>query len=499
MANAAVTTRRRRGLRVVRRLLLLLVLGLALPGSAQATWTAPVTLSDPGQDASVPQVAVDPNANAVFVWQRYDDTTNCPSDLPGAPGQGCLRIQTRARSAAGTLSPVQTLSAEGMDALDPHVAIDENGNAVFVWQRYDGTTDCGGRPCLRIEARARLSSGALKAVQTLSGQEASDPEIGMDPNGNAVFVWKRFERTATCGEYVGCERIQTRVRSAAGALSAIQNVHPNVGAFGYGGSPVVAVDRSGNAVFAWLYEASQGGCGEYNEYPCPQVQTRVRSSAGTLSPIQGLSLLYADAGGADVAVDPNGNAVYDWVITGWNSSGSCFCSGRIQARARSAGGTLSGAPMLTPVEADAGGPELGIDQSGNAVFVWQLFDDTCYCWYTQARSRSAGGTLSATQTIAGGNAFGPDVAVDPGGSAVIVWIRPDATTDCSSPLYGPGCLRVRARPRSAAGTLGPVRTLSAPGQDTRVVRVAVDQSGRAVAIWNRFDGANWRIQAAAGP
>jgi hypothetical protein len=82
---------------------LFLLAALALPASAHATWTAPLTLSPAGQDASSPQVAVDPNGNAVFVWQRYDDTVDCPSDFAGAPGPGCLRIQTRARSAAGTL------------------------------------------------------------------------------------------------------------------------------------------------------------------------------------------------------------------------------------------------------------------------------------------------------------------------------------------------------------------------------------------------------------
>ena len=73
MSNGAQATRRRRGLPVGQCLLLLLAVVLALPASAHATWTAPVDISGPGQDASAPQVAVDPNGNAVFVWQRPED------------------------------------------------------------------------------------------------------------------------------------------------------------------------------------------------------------------------------------------------------------------------------------------------------------------------------------------------------------------------------------------------------------------------------------------
>ena len=45
---------------------------LAFPAMAAAVWTTPVTLSGAGQFADLPQVAVDPGGNAVFVWKRLD-------------------------------------------------------------------------------------------------------------------------------------------------------------------------------------------------------------------------------------------------------------------------------------------------------------------------------------------------------------------------------------------------------------------------------------------
>jgi hypothetical protein len=45
-----------------------------------------------------------------------------------------------------------------------------------------------------------------------------------------------------------------------------------------------------------------------------------------------------------------------------------------------------------------------------------------------------------------------------------------------------------------------MQTLSAAGQNVRFgAQVGMNQSGNAAAVWSRFGGVNWRIQAAAGP
>jgi hypothetical protein len=453
--------------------LALLAIALVLPASSEAAWTTPVDLSGAGQDAFSPQVAVDPNGNAVFVWLRYDGTTDCG-------GSPCSRVQARARSAAGVLSAVQTLSQAGKWAGAPHVAIDASGNAVFVWDRRDGATSC---PC-QAEARARSAAGTLSAIQQLSveGPYGIGTDVGVDPNGNAVFAWVR------------AGLIESRVRSAAGVLSAIQTISPPAQ---QADASDLAVDSHGNAVFVWAINDGTLGCGEFT---CHRTQTRVRSAAGSLTPIQNLSG-YAngdDAQGPNVAVDPTGNAVFVWTLAG---DPDCFCD-RIQARARSAAGTVSsGAPILTPAGAWAFAPQLGVDQSANAVFVWQRADAS-NLFLIETRARSAAGTLSTTQTLseAGRDAQIPDVAVDQGGNAVFVWVANDGTAGCPSNPYGPGCLRVQARARSAAGTLDPMQTLSAAGQNVRFgAQVGMNQSGNAAAVWSRFGGVNWRIQAAAGP
>src|SRR5438034_990952 len=83
---------------------------------------------------------------------------------------------------------------------------------------------------------------------------------------------------------------------------------------------------------------------------------------------------------------------------------------------------------LSPPGQNASSPQVGVDSAGNAVAVWQRSDGTRD--RVQARARTAGGALSATQTLsdAGQDAFGSQVAVDSSsGDAVVVWYRSDGT------------------------------------------------------------------------
>ena len=300
-----------------------LATGLLVPAPAAAEWTTPVNLSQSGQNAFDVEVAVEPDGDAVFVWQRFDGAS--------------LRVQTRARSAAGVLSPVQTLSGAGVPSgpqggSPAQVAVDADGDAVFTWLRSDGANN-------RVETRSRSAAGVLSPVQTLSaaGQDARSPQVAVDPDGDAVFAWERDESSASFSD-----RIQARARSAAGTLSPVQNVSAApVPPFERSSLPQVAIDATGDAVFTWVrYDGANF-----------RVQTRARTSGGTFSAVQNLSAAGQDAEGffARVAVAPNGDAVYTWAIyDDINES----CCARIQARARSAAGALSPVQTLSPPGAE---------------------------------------------------------------------------------------------------------------------------------------------------
>jgi hypothetical protein len=437
------------------------LVGGVAPTLAAAAWTAPVTISAPGQDAPDPQVAVDRFGNAVFTWQQFNGNRH--------------RIQARALSAAGVLSPIQTLSGSGQDAFVPQVAVDPQGDAVFTWRRFDGTN-------WRIQARARSAAGALGPVQTLSaaGQDAFGPEVGIDGAGNAVFTWQRFD-----GSH---RRIQARVRSAAGVLGPIQTLS----AAGHGAQhPQIAVNRGGQAVVTWDgFVPTTPGC-------CRRVQARTRSAAGALGPLQVVSPSpnrSQDVTSPQVGVDATGNAVFTWefIQRGFRDESE------IVARALSAAGVLGPVKFLSPPHGSGGGgfqPQVAVDGAGDALFAWTFVNDYVAPEWVQARARSAAGAFSPVRTLSPRqgeiNALGPQVGIDGAGNGVFTWIQ-DAPTGTD--------LSIKARTRSATGAVGPLETLSTFKQAFFIgPQIAVDRAGDAVVTWPFFDGTNYIVQAAAGP
>jgi glucose/arabinose dehydrogenase len=400
-----------------------------------AEWSPPVGLSTPG--GANPDVAADPNGNSVFTWRHFDGTNQ--------------RIQARVRSASGALSAVQTVSAAGQDAFDPRVAVDAAGDAVFTWRRFDGTN-------YRIESRVRSASGALSAVQTLSdpGQDAFDPQVAVDPAGDAVFAWRRSDGSN--------ERIQSVARSAAGNLSAVQTLS-RLGRDAF--DPRVGVDSTGDAVFAWRRLHS----GAYD------IETRARSAAGSLSPVQTLG---GDASQPQLAVDPNGDAVFTWLHFDGTTQ-------RVEARARSAAGTLSGAKALSGAGSEGLLPQVDVDSGGDAVFAWERYSSGGY--QVQARARSAAGALSPVSSLskAAIDAISPQVGVDANGNAVFAWTR----------LGGPYD-RIQARKRSAAGVFGPIVEVTGAGSSPTNPVLDMNGTGDAALGWDAVTTTGPGIQGAFG-
>ena len=89
------------------------------------TWQAPVDLSQAGQDASPPQLAVDARGDAVAVWVRYDGNF--------------FIMQASVRPAGGAWRKPIDLSAPGQSAHEPQVAVDPQGDGVAIWDRLNGT------------------------------------------------------------------------------------------------------------------------------------------------------------------------------------------------------------------------------------------------------------------------------------------------------------------------------------------------------------------------
>jgi hypothetical protein len=193
-----------------------------------------------------------------------------------------------------------------LDYYSPQVAIDADGRAVFAWTFYDGAISLRGK--YRIQARARAAAGALSPVQNISlsgthgdGGGGARAQVAVDPTGDAVFSWVYTEA------YTYPQEVQARARSAAGALSPIQNLTRRAGDAD-GLSPQVDVDNAGKAVITWWRHAYDQDSETY-----PTVAAQERSSAGVLGPLHAFSSTGSYPGPhPQVAVDGTGDAVLTW-------------------------------------------------------------------------------------------------------------------------------------------------------------------------------------------
>ena len=166
------------------------------------------------------------------------------------------------------LAPSRFLSAAHRNASQPQVALDGNGNALVVWTRYNGNNNV-------IQLRRRSGSGDLGPVQTLSGLgiDTYGPQVAIDRHGNAIVVWSGAEQA---GPY----RIQLRRRSASGTLGSIRTLYPGGAAY-----PQLAMDTNGNALVVWTHYDGTND----------RIQLRRHSAAGSLSAVQTLSPAGGDA------------------------------------------------------------------------------------------------------------------------------------------------------------------------------------------------------------
>jgi hypothetical protein len=164
---------------------------------------------------------------------------------------------------------------------------------------------------------------------------------------------------------------------------------------------------------------------------------------------------------ADVAMDPEGNAIAVWA----QRPGPWIWANRyVPGVGWGTAEVISGTP---------GGsfPRVAMDAAGNAIAVWSDFDDpngTPSIWANRYERRAGwgtSGTIETDPTWAGSL----DLAVNPGGVALVTWVHDDGNRSSAWwNRYVPGA------GWGTANLLGP--ELGA--------RIAIDPAGGAVAVWN---------------
>ncbi len=136
--------------------------------AASGAWKAPVDLSPAGTSAGSPQVAVDPDGDAIAVWSSW--LTGGSEDF----------IQGAIRPAGGEWQPPVHISSTGHDRFSPQVAMDEEGNAVALWEGIGAIQSTNYLTGSEQQPSAGESETPITKEPEHSGDQGSEASAGPD-------------------------------------------------------------------------------------------------------------------------------------------------------------------------------------------------------------------------------------------------------------------------------------------------------------------------------
>ena len=257
-------------------------------------WVAPVPVSSNQTSPQAPRIDADDHGNATVVWLDY----------PLAASADLWSNRYSSTSGWGTQTLVENNDVE--NATDPSVAMDNSGNAVVVWNQYVGspitlnrawgnrydsdtgwgeprilkndTTHSPGRPRVAIDGSGNatvvfdLRSSGVWAIRCsasgdwesdavhIPGTDGAEADLAVNEAGQAVVVWRTY-------------RICSNTYEPTSGWSSVKEV-----ASSSGQTPVVSIDRDGDAVAAWMSDTDDARWSVYaNEYRAPGPPITVQS------------------------------------------------------------------------------------------------------------------------------------------------------------------------------------------------------------------------------
>jgi len=355
----------------------------------------------------------------------------------------------------------------GPSAGSARVAVDPAGDAVAVW-----LNQAGAHPV--IEASSRPAGGAWSAAVTLSNtsEEAVEPQVAIAPGGSTVALWERVSG--------GVRMLEAATGSA---LSASWQPRQEVPAPS-SAMPLLArvtIDGAGDAVAIWERQVVAKGIVEASfrlHGAGPWGSARTLSETGEyMHPPQ-------------VAIDAEGLAVAVWEDNQGTAEPEIW-----GARKPAGGATWQKAARVSPaaeiVPHNANEPQLAMDARGDAVAVWERFNEV---EEIEAASMPAGTEAwrapvkISTRVGKEGKAEpgNQQVAIDAQGRAVVVWLRETVNLIEASAQNGDGSWQTPA-------------VISATGVTPSEPVLAVDAGGNATAAWVQASGGKALLAASSRP
>ena len=361
------------------------------PNAAAAGFLAPVTVEpDPAAPFfdTRPDLAVDPNGNAVAAWVESDGAAN--------------RIRASYRPAGGSWTPSQLLDTPVSGTPQVAVATDATGNSVVVWTSPNGGQ---GRVYASYRPAGAAAFGSLETVQADTFQLGS-PDVVMDGQGNAIAGYQGI------GTRPAAER-----RPAAAATWTADAAFPVTG----GQNGVNLELAIGGDGVAWMMDQRDitPGVTETRWFRRP---AGAGAQAWTLEGPAGS----ASANGfTTMALDSQNNMVGAWTTEGTPN--------QIRVQTCPADGVAACSnPQLIPTlgGADASEPALAADGNGGVTLVYESGTACATCTVGWARRPAPGAAFGAPAAAGTGN--DPHVAADSAGTSHMLYISASQTAETAS-------------------------------------------------------------------
>lgn len=425
------------------------------------TWSSPITLSAPWQEASLNQIAVSLNNSAITIWQRFDGDY--------------MRIQAShfdpVKNSWNSLANVATISSANLDSKLPQIAMDANGNAFAVWQKPD---------LIEVSSyNASTNSWIQPLINTnqfiATGPEG--PQVAMSDNERAIVIWKLlFEST-----WYIVATIYSSISLTYQAFFIPASQEPF--------APITAMDPDGNAIVTWY---------EYDGNNWRIKATHYNVVGNNWGSITILSSANYNAYNPQVDMDSQDNGIVTWQITDTLQQTEMISTWTIQAvwYDTTTGWDLVNIKDLAQnvdVGSSARYPDVHIAMSrnGKALFTWfsyigidnfvqaSLYDGSTWSLWNPPSPTTLSEGIKPVSVIDWPK---PKIAIDDTGNGIATWTTYDTI----------GNKRIQASYYNGTNWFTPanVPIVSIAGQDADESQVAMDTSGNALITWKRPDGTN---------
>lgn len=398
--------------------------------------------------------SIRPNAwRLAFASSLFALVTACGGDVGPdmAPGPAPAPVPAPAPAppavAPAWQAPVGLQNPAAFVGLDPHVVVDDQGNATAVWDEQIA----GG--IKQVWTRRYTPAGGWGTAEQLSasgGVVAEQARLAVNADGHVLAIWAQ----ASMVNFSSSE-IWSRRFTPAGGWEPLMAVRGNTGVPVR--TPQIGMDRAGNAVAVWQEGFLNETIGA----------SRYTAGVGWSAPTHMEPTTTQIAREPQVAVNGDGEVVVVWLRR----------AGDIRTPEE------AWANRYTPADGWGTATRIGsgnaaglvLDEAGNAMVLLNSFNATTEkyeAWFTRYSRASGWSSPALAHNNASNHAYGKRLASGPGGATTAAFVQ----------QVGSGAYLVLARTYTPVLGWGALQTVGTTGFRPNV-SLAEDGQGKATLMW----------------